>query len=234
MGLILRQAARTFGPSVRPRLAILARLHCFTRPWIAVVTVLASLPSQVSARPDDYKTNVREACRQAVAGAYLKAYDERERTHAYAKALSVQLDELATGLKAAKTRLAQAKTAAAAHDFDVDRAAAVDYATAAARSIEDQKAESEGLHRAAVGKLSELKQREKAMRAAIERLFVVKRVEDRPDGGYPFEIEYRSACPKYRHLCTLPIVEAERLERLELDGVVPVPCKRYAGLSRLR
>jgi hypothetical protein len=186
------------------------------------------------ARPDQYRDNLREACRRTVAGAYLRAYDERQRTVEYVKALKGNLDETETALAAARKRLATAKAAAAAKAFDTELAVRVDQAAAEAGVLEKQRDDYKRLHDEAKSKVATLERAEGDLRKRIETVFLFTRTDDRPDGGYPIRLDYKAPCPKYRSLCPLPRELAARLEALEVNGATPVECTRYASFSHIR
>ena len=186
------------------------------------------------AMPPEYQVNVREGCRQAIAGAYLAAYDEHERAINYI----VTLKEQTKALKAASTKAqAQAKTAAAAlaeHSYDVDRASRNDDAASAARVMESQLKEYQTLLDESQRRIPEVAAREKKLRDQIVKVFNIERADDATKGGYPFRLNYRNTCPKYRALCPLPEKEREHLLEIKIDGVVPEECQKYAGQSKLR
>jgi len=186
------------------------------------------------AMPPEYQVNAREGCRQAVAGAYLGAYDEHERAINYI----VMLKEQITALKAAAVKAhAQAKTAATAlaeHSYDVEIARRNDDAASAARVMESQLKEYRTLLEEAQRRVPEVAAREKKLRDRIVKVFNIERADDATKGGYPFRLNYRSTCPKYRALCPLPEKEREHLIEIKIDGAVPEECQKYAGQSKLR
>jgi hypothetical protein len=186
------------------------------------------------AMPPEYQVNAREGCRQAIAGAYLAAYDEHERAINYIVTLKGQI----TALKAASVKAqAQAKTAAAAlaeHSYDVETARRNDDAASAARVMESQLKEYRTLLDEAQRRVPEVAAREKKLRDQIVKVFNIERADDAIKGGYPFRLNYRSHCPKYRALCPLPEKEREHLIEIKIDGAVPEECQKYAGQSKLR
>jgi hypothetical protein len=211
-------------------------MHPRTSSLISLAVAVAALlgATSAAARPDAQKPNAREACRAAVAGSYLKTYDERERLKTYIKALDAQVKDL----EAARTKVAGEEKAlaakAGAEAFDVNLAVKRDEALAHLRTLELRAEEARDLKRRAATELDGHVAREARLRAQVERVFVFTRTGDKPDGGYPTELRYKSPCPKYRYLCPLPASDVEALLQIT-DGGKPLPdCERYASLSKLR
>jgi uncharacterized membrane protein len=187
-----------------------------------------------SARPTEYQVNIREGCRQAVAGAYLKVYDERERLRTYIIALNDQLKSLTPLLESARKADIAAAKALEKTAFETNVVAKRGEAAAHLKVLEDQHRETTILKTRAELDHKKYVAEEASLKAAILPVFSFERLEDKPDGGYPVHLHYRSGCPKYRHLCPLPAKDTAALLAIKIDGKVPEPCERYAGLSRLR
>lgn len=194
----------------------------------------ALMASRAVARPDSQRVNVREACRQAVAGAYLKVYDERERLKTYMRALAYQLKDLEAAAGKSKGELARLERQAKETTFEVSLATRRDEAAASVGVFESQIAEAKKLRSDAATSLDQQVAAEKELRVAIERVFTFQRMDDKPDGGYPLTLTYKSDCPKYRYLCSLPAKDVDNLKLIRPGGKLPEECERYAGLSRLR
>lgn len=205
------------------------------RPLPGLLTLLLALTGGVaSARPSEYRTNMREACRQAVAGGYLKAYDEKEKLRIYVKSLKDQLDATKGAVATARKAFEKAKAAAAAQAFDLALAGKRDETATTLQTLEAQQRDYADLHDEALRTLGKALDDEVALKKLVEKVFVFERVEDRPDGGYPIRIAFKSPCPKYRHLCPLPRNEAEHLVKIPVDGAPPEICVRYANLSKIQ
>ncbi len=196
--------------------------------------LVSALAPCASARPSDYQTNVREACRQAVAGGYLKVYDEREKLTVYVKSLEEQVKATDVALAKARVELAKAKDAAAKQSFDLAVASRRDEAATTVQNLESQRADYLALKVKSVDSLAKAKTGEHDLKLTVDKVFAFERTEDKADGGYPIQIAYRSPCPKYRHLCPLPPRDAELLVKIIVDGASPEACGRYASLSKIR
>lgn len=178
--------------------------------------------------------NVREACRQALGGAYLKVYDEKTKADDYAEMLKESLDKLRTAVEAAAKDAKSKRIIAERSGYDLDKAVRRDQAQAKLDVLTSQLAESQHLLATATAARETHAKEERRLRQDLSSVFVFDRHNDQRDGGYPLRIEYKAACPKYRYLCTLPDADVEQLLRIRIDGVLPEPCERYAGLSKLR
>ncbi len=203
-------------------------------PHLAIFAAFLGVSPAVLARPAEYRTNIREACRQAVAGGYLKQYDEREKLRTYVKTLKEQVGATAAAAKKAKKAFEVAKAAAEKQTFELALAQKRDETTITLQTLETQQKDYEDLQAEAEKTLAKATENEAALKKRIVKVFVFERLEDRPDGGYPIHLAYKSACPKFRHLCPLPRGEAEKLTEIEVDGEVPDACVRYASLSKIR
>ncbi len=201
---------------------------------LVVFAGLIGFSPGASGRPSEYRTNMREACRQAVAGGYLKQYDEREKLRTYVRSLKEQVETTSAAVKKARKAFDAAKAAAEKQTFELALANKRDEALASLQTLEAQQKDYEDLKGEAEKTLAKATENEDALKKRIVKVFVFERVEDRPDGGYPIHLAYKSACPKYRHLCPLPRDEAEKLTEIELDGQAPDVCVRYASLSKIR
>lgn len=180
------------------------------------------------------QANIREACRQVLGGAYLKAYDEKNRAHDYAIMLNESLARTKSALTEAIKNAQKAKLAAESSGYDINKAIARDQATAHLDMLREQEKQNLTLLEQAKTAQEEQDQLEQRLRRELSEIFVIKRHEDQKDGGYPLQIQYKSPCPKYRYLCTLPASDADKLQKIRIDGKLPESCARYVEMSRSR
>jgi hypothetical protein len=198
---------------------------------LLVALALAAAPAL--AVPAELQPNSREACRRAVAGAYLNAYGEKERLEHLIRATDAEIATTKSALAAARRELASWSAKAKAESFDVDLATKRDDAAVIVKGDEDQLKTYEQEMADAKGKLGAPVAEERRLRGLIDKVFVFERLLDQADGGYPIHLAYRSPCPKYRALCPLPPKDADRLLAITVDGQAPEPCSRYASLSKI-
>jgi hypothetical protein len=191
------------------------------------------LATSAAAVPVEYQVNAREGCRQAVAGAYVQAYDEHARAVAYVATLKEQLTSLKAASSQAKKELATIEASLAKQNYDVDKASKLDMAAANARAVLDQTGEYQKMLGEAEKAVLPARQREQDIRRQFGKVFQIETVKDNGKGGYPFRVSYRTPCPKYRALCPLPVDQQVELEALRIDGALPDSCRKYLGQSKI-
>lgn len=199
----------------------------------AFATLSCLAPAKAGAMPPEYQVNVREGCRQAIAGGYLKAYDEKERTAAYQTSLQDQQATLKVALAKAQAQAKAAAAAAAGHDFDATLAATRGDTAIVVQTLTAQMADYQALMAKNAPQIATAAAAEKRLRAEIDVVFQFTRTGDLKDGGYPTQLAYRSACPKYRALCPLPAKDREALAGIKIEGKLPEACSKYVGQSHL-
>jgi hypothetical protein len=190
--------------------------------------------SSALALPPEYQVNIREGCRQSIAGAYLHAHDEHERLQGYIVTIKEQLSSAKIAAAKADTEAKTAAVVLAKNTYDTDLASKNDAAASMARTMRAQVKDYQELLTQASQQLPAAEAAEKKLRQQILKVFNIERLPDPPKGGYPFRITYRSECPKYRALCPLPNKEREALLEIRVDGTLPESCQRYAEQSMLR
>lgn len=180
------------------------------------------------------QSNIREACRQSLGGAYLKVYDEKNRAHDYAIMLTESLTSTQAALAAAIKDAKTARLISERAGYDVNKAVARDHAAARVDMLKDQEKQNSELLQQAKVTASKQDLEEQRLRQELSEIFIISRHEDQKDGGYPLQIQYKSPCPKYRYLCTLPATDAHKLQKIRIDGQLPQPCARYVEMSMSR
>ncbi len=197
-----------------------------------LISVLLAFATPALSRPDE--VNVRERCRQIIAGGYLRLYDDQQRLADAVKAADEQIAALDQQVKQAETQYAAAKQAAAAGSFELAAAVKRDELGAVAQSLASQAKNYHGQRAAAAANLARVSAAEAVLRKSIAAVFNVTRTQDRQDGGYPVEVAYKSPCPKYRYLCALPPADRDKLLAIKIEGETPEACQRYVSLSKAR
>ena len=197
-------------------------------PWVP----FASFASVVWARPRRLEPNIRESCRQILIGAYIAAYDDRERQRHFIRISREKIAEIQTAISKAQAQYQALKQQLSRSTYEASLTEKTEAAYSAWQSFEAQKTDLEKQLSQAVTDHERALAKEKKLRKDLEPLFTIKRFEDRPDGGYPIESQYKSPCPPYRALCLLPPQDIEALSRIRIDGELPEPCRRYISLGR--
>jgi hypothetical protein len=191
-----------------------------------------------AARPPEMQPNAREACRQEVAGAYIKVYDDREKNRTLIVHLRGNMKDQDASLKTAKAELATARAAAAGSEYSVEKAERNEQAEAMVKTLEAQRREFATMLAEAEKAQPRYVAREAALKSAVAKVFTFERLEDKPDGGYPIHLNYKTACSKYRYLCPLPAAQRRDLLAIAAvaengDGGPPAfeSCRRYASIK---
>ncbi len=204
----------------------------FVSTMIVFLVTIPLYTASLYGRPQKLQPNIRESCRLDLTGAYFNAYDEKERMRHLVRALKEQLMQVEGALKKYNDVYHKAKIKSQAQTYDRNVATSLDEAYGIKKSYDDQKkllikqiSESEESHKIAIEK-------EKILRQSLEPLLILRRFEDRPDGGYPIESQFKSPCPPYRSLCILPQKDLDILAKIKIDGQLPESCARYLTLGR--
>ena len=75
---------------------------------------------------------------------------------------------------------------------------------------------------------------QEAVRKAMGSVFTVTELAVKEaDAGYPFRVDYKHSCSKYRRLCPLPLAMARELKTINSLGTTPLACQRYANFTNL-
>ena len=205
-----------------------------TTASLALITSLVAflVVPRAMAEPIEDQTTVRELCRKAVAGAYLKAQNDRDWDERYLLSVSTQLTQLEKAIGGAKKDLSANAAKLAKADFDVPLSEERMRLETLVRSLEQRSIEFKKLKSDAEVRATQSRKHLKDIDNQVQGTFQVIRVDDGTEKGYPFRLNYRSSCPKYRYLCPLPPKEATNLLKITVENnKVPEPCRRYSQIS---
>ena len=188
-------------------------------------------PAQRVSAVKDAEVNLREACRRAVAGYYLKIYDKKEHSEQYLHLLGEKEKEIAAALKQAEVNFEAKKKKFTQNEFDSKVLTEFNEATVHLDNLKKAHADNQNLQYDAKETLFVVTKQEKEAREKIAPVFKIERLEDKPQQGYPFRVEYIAPCPKYRYLCALPLDHAKSLKTL-LGEETPDACLKYSNFTR--
>lgn len=223
---------------------------------------LARGPGSVPVQRSDARDNWRESCRRIVAGTWLAGHDELVQSREWVRVIDGKSTRTRKQLETERARLTKLRARAKSGTFQVGESAEADTVAGLIATLEADLAANEALRPAAGKRLAAAEARDKYVRASIDPVFRIvalragetgdpeadsDRAAKTPVGpnspsretrasqpGYPFRIEYRSSCPKFRFQCPLPTREAAALRKLQLSegAEPPEPCLRYAGIGQ--
>ena len=179
------------------------------------------------------EANVRTQCRSKIAGHYLTKLNKRDRLAEYVSLLKDKKQQFEKKLKTLRRDLTRLEARVQNEEFDVALARRRDGVEFQIRTMSQQVKESE---ESLIHYEDDLKSQTTSLQALKDKILKVFQFEKDPNvagGGYGFRIVYKTECPKYRYICTLPVQEARDLLHIKIDGQVPVECQRYFNLSKI-
>jgi hypothetical protein len=203
----------------------------------AVAQRAGSLPSQKS----DKRENLREACRKIVAGEWLSTLDEKVQAEGWLKAIDAKSERTTKELAEQKRKLEELKKKTRTGEFRPGESTERDIAAGMVMNLETDLAANEALRGPARARLAKAQSDEKAFQDKIAPVFVVRKIEPEKSangaraskpGGYPWEVDWRSPCPRWRFQCPLPPEQATALRRMFEDQQGShEACLRYASIG---
>lgn len=192
-----------------------------------ITVVLCLIDACIAAAQGDHE-DIRESCRQDVAGLYLKSIDEFQQ----AKKLTVAIErslvrlEKEAGLEQHRFETEQAKSEKAA--FDATEAMMlrrIKERVTRFRNLENQKKDE----RSKATKDEELKKKKLTeLSAKVKKVFIFEYLDKNTAKEYPDFIRFKSTCPEFRFLCPLPPQDRSRLLEIFAPHQLSVACQRYS------
>lgn len=171
--------------------------------------------------------NLREQCRKEIAGDYLKILDASNIAKDKLQLYAEKLKKLEMDRSQAKKDLSEKSERAGKSEFDSELARAKDSARTHLQVVEAAIEEISKLLASTKDEMASAERRLSQRRKRIEEVFVFERTTPTPAGAFPYQIQFRSPCPKYRYLCSLPAGEAQALANI-FDQDTPQSCVRYS------
>lgn len=183
------------------------------------------------ALPDSQKLNLREACRQAVAGEYISAFDSLKISTTYLNEVAKMIARIEVVLAAEEKTLLilRAKIERVTYNLQLsDQVIQQNEKVRALESTLNLYREQSGI---AKEKILIVKHRESYLKSHIESVFNI--VKGQGVGqDFPTAITYKADCPKYRHMCSLPEKYHDALEHILLKEDTESVCQRYISFSK--
>jgi hypothetical protein len=192
-------------------------------PQVATAAILT-----LSATP---QANLRELCRQRVAGQYLSIFDRAERAKQLLTLTKSKLGEMQLALKSEEARRDRITAELRDSPFDPNIASRATQAEASVRQILAALSDQQKLAKDAAADLAAVARSEGELKKRLGELFKFENVE--VSSGYKFRLAYKRDCPKIRHSCPLDPDEKDALLKIFDGGEVPEVCTRYSGMSSL-
>ena len=205
------------------------RMNIFNKTCAVILLVsLKAGPAFAIPPPKDF--NLREACRQAVAGEYMSAFDTHKTSTSYLQELEAMAQRVSTAVKVEKIVLQELNKKVENVAYDVELSDQMIQQKEKVKALE----ETHGLYvdqlAVAREKLIVVANRADYLKKNIQTVFDVVWSSD--VRSYPTGVTYIAACPKYRSMCPLPLKYHEDLKKMMLKDDSELACSRYVSFSK--
>ena len=174
--------------------------------------------------------NLREACRQAVAGEFMSAYDAHKTSSGYLKELEEMMQRVITAVKVEKLVMQELSKKVEAVAYDVELADKVIQQREKVKSLEETADLYKDQMTTAREKLVVMANRAENLKKTIHPVFDI--VWSGDTRNYPVALKYKNECPKYRSMCALPLKFHEPLKKIMLKDDSELACSRYVSFSK--
>jgi hypothetical protein len=198
---------------------------------ICIVIVLTTLvASTVHAIPAQRDFNLREACRQAVAGEYMSAHDAHQTSASYLKEIEVMAIRVSTALQVERKTLLALSKKVENVSYDVELSDQVIQQKEKVNALEATHDLYTDQIATAREKLIVMSNRAEYLRKSIQTVFDI--VWSKDQKKYPVGVKYKVECTKYRSMCPLPKQYHEPLKQIVLRDDSELACARYISFSK--
>lgn len=178
------------------------------------------------AKKSFYGVNIREVCRQRVAGIYLDVLDRAEKSQKYYDLLIVKNKTLNKRVKITKEKLSNINKKISQNTYDTKLLDKKQKNTWSLNSLNEAiKANKFLINKYEKDKKTNFK-KEKELYKNISKLFKFKKTK-RVGHGYPFILSYKRSCQKYYDACSLNKNEVRYLKAIFVNQSVPGVCQEY-------
>ena len=174
--------------------------------------------------------NLREACRQAVAGEFMSAYDAHKTSAGYLKELEEMLQRVNTAVKVEKLVMQELSKKVENVAYDVELADRVIQQKEKVKSLEETALLYADQMTNAREKLVVMTNRADYLKKSIQPVFDI--VWSGDSRNYPVGVKYKVDCPKYRSMCPLPLKYHDQLKKIMLKDDSELACTRYVSFSK--
>ncbi len=195
------------------------------------VILLATLKAGPAiAIPPPKEFNLREACRQAVAGEYMSAYDAHKTSDGYLKELEAMTQRVATAANVEKLVLQELNKKVENVSYNVELSDQVIQQKEKVKALEETHDLYIDQLAIAREKLIAMTNRADYLKKNIQTVFDI--VWSGDVRNYPNGVKYKVECPKYRSMCPLPLKYHEHLKKIMLKDDSELACARYVSFSK--
>jgi hypothetical protein len=194
---------------------------------IALTTLVAK---SANAIPPQRDFNLREACRQAVAGEYMSAYDAHQTSAGYLKEIESMAMQVSTALQVERKALIALSKKVENVTYDVELSDQVIQQKEKVNALEATHDLYTDQIATAREKLIVMSNKVEYLRKNIQTVFDIVWSGDQKK--YPTGVTYKVECTKYRRMCPLPQQYHEPLKKIVLRDDSALACARYISFSK--
>lgn len=180
-----------------------------------------------------YGTNIREDCRQAASGHYIKIYHQIQNSSSTLRLWEKKLKDLTVALKEVNAALKK-QEASALGDFDVIQEEKITGLRHKQQALAAEK--KLGLITATKETERLIKNKEKLLffEKIAKKIFKIETLPVAKSFEHTYRLEYLHPCSKYQLICPLPSTQRETLKNIANILEQGVSCSRYAQVLPLQ
>lgn len=180
----------------------------------------------VFASHDEREPNLRESCRERVAGLYLNTYDQMVQARERQDQMKSKIEISNKELKATASHILLLIKEAQKDEYDENKQHELASAREKEKSLQLALKDDRELLNSMDKNYAQVLEDEKHLKEKIVKVF-----EFRPfpsnSLGYPFKLEYKESCPKYKFSCPISKAAQTLLIAIFPPSSLPEVCKRY-------
>lgn len=186
------------------------------------------LSSRQTFAQNDDRYNYRDQCRSIVAGSYWKIVDEYNSTQLFLKLNTDNLKKLDKEISKFNKELKSLEASQIKKTYDPERDNRLRVVRARIELLEKNKSQIKEKNPELLQKLEKFKLEREETKARMSQVFDIMEKPADTAGTVPKSIEYKTSCPKYRHVCPLPAKERKALLEIFKRDTVPTSCLKYS------
>lgn len=177
--------------------------------------------------------NLRELCRERVAGIYLTLYDEVSSSGPRLQMLKKRNQTLQKEKKAHEALLTKTKESLKSKPTDIplrDQVEVLESKLSAFDNIIDENQKS-------ISKIStELESKSlnlKKLQSNLPPVFEIVKISGKDPKGYPFKIDYATPCRRFHEGCALNSASKQQFKVIFKNQEIPEACQKYVNISEV-
>lgn len=191
------------------------------------ILLIMMIPGVLHGQNDD-QYNYRDQCRSIIVGHYWKVVDSMNTNQQFYLRQIDNVKKMKSESKKLKAKLSKLQKTKSQKPYDTKRDQQMKANRAKIEFLDKTITSSEAKIPQYKKKYDELVLSYTTLRERMEKVFKIEDDTSKKRGKYPKSIQYKTACPKYRHVCPLPEKERNDLLKIFKHEPVPNPCLKYS------